>query len=181
MNKITQLLRRLSLGLIGIVLVACTPVDVAKEQLDPLGEFKLGHTVVITKNTKKGPLSREIAMEEIELVLGAEIKRVFGGFEGSKFYHIAITVDAYVLAAPGIPLVFSPKSALVVSLNVWDDATQKMILEEPKQITVLESFSGKTFLGSGLTQTKEEQLAGLTNNAVAQVYKHLRENEALFQ
>jgi len=147
----------------------------------PLGDFKLGFAVAVADKVKKGPLSREASQDELVNAMKTELNRVFTAYEGSKFYNLGVSIDAYILAVPGIPIVASPSSALVVTLSVWDDAKAKMILDEPKQFTVLEKFSGKTLFGSGLTKSREQQLAELTNAAVKQMQDWLYKNESLFQ
>lgn len=180
MKYAVQSFKAVLFAFMAFVLVACekTPKE---EHFEPLGDFKLGYAVVVTTSTQVGPMSRKLPNEDFEASLTNELKRVFGGFEGSRYYHISLSVDGYVLAQPGIPLVLSPKSALIVTLNVWDDAKQALILEKPKQFTVLEKFSSKSILGTGYTMSAEEQLAGLTKSAVKQVYDYLKENEHLFK
>jgi len=167
---------------LALLLASCgeTP-DVAVESREPLGDFKLGLAIVVAKNAEKGPLSRDATQQELESSMKAELERVFRGYQGSKFYNIAVSIDAYVLAMPGIPIIASPKSALVVSLNIWDDAKGERITEEHKQFTILEKITGSSFLlGSGLTLSREEQLAELTKSAVAEIDRWLHENEDVF-
>ena len=89
----------------------------------------------------------------------------FSRFDGEKLYHLGISVEGYVLAIPGVPIVASPKSALILNVTVWDDASQSKLNEKPELITVVESVSGHTILGSGLTQSKKKQMRNLTRNA----------------
>lgn len=173
--------KRLFVGLATFVLVACETPETVTQAVEPLGDFKLGFTVVVAKNAEKGPFSRDATTEELEAALKPEIERVFGVYQGERTYHIGLSVDAYALAVPGIPIVASPKSALVVTLNVWDDQKQSKVTEEHKRFTVLEAITPKTLFGSGLTQTKEEQLAALSRLAVQQMHEWLRENEAVFK
>ncbi|NOX39301.1 MAG: hypothetical protein GXP05_01975 [Alphaproteobacteria bacterium] len=134
----------------------------------------------MTKNVQKGPLSRSIDPAEIKAVLQPKLETALRRYQGTRLYHVAVAVDAYILAVPGIPLVASPKSALIISVDVWDDKKQAKVMDR-KQITVMEAISGKSFFGSGLTQNKEQQLASLTTSAVKLVEKWLRKNEALFK
>lgn len=167
---------------LALMLTSCGEApDAVSVNREPLGDFKLGLAIVVAKNVEKGPLSREATPQELESSMKAELERVFRGYDGKKFYNIAVSVDAYVLAMPGIPIIASPKSALVVSLNVWDDAKGERITEEHKQFTILEKITGSSFLlGSGLTLSREEQLAELTKSAVTEIHKWLRENEHVF-
>ncbi len=181
MTNTVQWIKRFAFGLVAFTLVACAETGPVDKKPEPLGDFKLGYSIVVAKNAEKGPFSRDATAEELEASLKAEVERVFGVYDGPRLYHIAIAVDAYVLAVPGVPIVASPKSAFVVSLNVWDDARQVKVTEEHKQFTVLEAFTAKSIFGSGLTQSREEQMAGLSRSTVKQIHIWLRENEAVFQ
>lgn len=111
----------------------------------------------------------------------AKYSRVFGVYTGDKFYNIVVSIDAYILAVPGIPLVAAPKSAMLVSLNVWDDAKGERITEEHKQFKIVEKIRGKgLILGSGSTQSREEQLAVLSRLAMIEIEKYLHENVHVF-
>jgi hypothetical protein len=101
-------------------------------------------------------------------------------YEGDKFYHLGISIDGYILALPGVPLVASPKSAMILSVRVWDDAAGGKLTEEPHQITVLESFSSGTVIGSGLTRSREEQLQNLAENAALAIETYLLANREWF-
>jgi len=56
-------------------------------------------------------------------------------FFGDRYFHIGVSVDAYVLAQPGIPLVYSPRSVLILTVNFFEDATQTKLNPEPIQLT----------------------------------------------
>ena len=61
----------------------------------------------------------------------------------TRFYNIGIAVDGFALAPPGIPVVAAPKSVLVITANIWDDAAQTRLNAEGKQFTIFESLSGE--------------------------------------
>jgi hypothetical protein len=76
--------------------------------------------------------------------------------------------------------VASPKSALILNVTAWDDAAGKKLNDKPHLITVMESISGNTILGSGLTQSKEVQMANLSRNAAKLIEAWLnRQNDEL--
>ena len=104
----------------------------------------------------------------------------FGRYEGDKLYNIGISVDAFALAPPGVPLVLSPKSALGITVSIWDDAAQKKLNEEGKQIIVMESLSGDTVIGTGYTRTKKQQMDALAYNAAKKIEDWLLENPEWF-
>lgn len=144
------------------------------------GDFRLGYNIVVAKNAKPVGPSRKATAEEWEAAIKTAVQDRFGRYQGEKLYHIGIGVDGYALAVPGIPLVLSPKSALVVTVNIWDDAAQRTVNSEPKQFTVFEGLSGETVVGSGLTRSREEQMQALSTNAARAINDWLVENKAWF-
>ncbi len=154
-------------------ITACTNSNDLDKPPVPLGNFSLGHNIVVAPKLTKGPASREADKDEFIKIMKEAIDERFGRYEGDKLYHFGISLEGYVLAQPGIPLVASPKSILIINLTVWDDATGKKLNEKVEQITVIESFSGDSLVGSGYTQTPEEQMRGLTRNAAKQVQNYL--------
>jgi hypothetical protein len=172
-----MLLRSLGFCLAIVGLTACTNANDLNDEPTYLGDFHLGHNVVVAPNLTKGPASREASEEEWVEVMTQAIDDRFGRYEGERLYHLGVSIEGYVLAVPGVPLVLSPKSALILNVTAWDDARQTKLNEDPEQITVLESVSGNTILGSGLTQSKEKQLDNLSRNAAKLIENWLvREN-----
>ncbi len=100
----------------------------------------------------------------------------FGRYDGDQLYHFGISVEGYMLAPPGIPVVYNPKSALIINVTIWDDAAAKKLNEKVEQFTIFETPSGGSMLvGSGYERSKEEQMQGLSRNAVAQIEKWMVE------
>jgi hypothetical protein len=165
------------------LLAACTNSNDLGRGPVPLGDFALGYNVVVAPKMVKGPVSREASEEEWKAALTTAIDDRFRRYDevGSKLYHLGISVEGYVLAEAGIPLVFSPKSVLIVNVTLWDDAAQKKLNDAPYQLTVLESASGETLMGSGLTQSKEVQMGNLSRNAAKEIQnwmqKQMREQK----
>ncbi|WP_233557045.1 hypothetical protein [Gemmobacter lutimaris] len=171
--------RRLVLSLALVLLGACAKNDLSDPPAD-LGDFVLGHNIVVADKMQKVPISREATVEEWETAMKKAVEDRFGRYEGNRIYNIGIAVDAYALAPPGIPVVLSPKSVLVITANVWDDAQQKKLSGEGKQMTIFESLDGESVVGSGLTKTREQQMAALSFNAVKAVEKWFLENPEWF-
>ena len=158
------------------MLAGCTlPADVDEAPVS-MGDFRFGHNIVVVDAPEMGPFSREQTDEAWQVALTAAMDHRFGGYEGDKFYHIGINMDAYVLALPGVPLVFKPKSVLVVTVNMWDDAAGETVNEEAKALTIFEGVSGETLVSSGLTQNKEQQMTKLANNAAKAIQDWILEN-----
>lgn len=169
------------LALLGLVLVtACTNPDDLDQAPADLGNFQLGHNVVVAPNLTKGPASREAGAEEWIGAMTEAMTDRFTRYQGSKLYHLGVSIEGYVLAMPGIPVVASPKSALILNVTVWDDALGRKLNEKPHLVTVMETISGNTILGSGLTQSKEVQMENLSRNAAKLIQNWMvRQNEEL--
>lgn len=173
------MLRRLALGLMVAGVAACTRVDDLDEAPVYLGNFHLGYNVVAAPNLQKGPFSREASKAAWIAAMKQAVDARFSRQEGTRLYHLGITLEAYVLARAGIPVVAAPKSVLVLKVTAWDDAKQARLNETPELITVIESLSGDTVVGSGLTRTAEEQMQELTAKAAKLIENWLvRQNNA---
>jgi hypothetical protein len=171
-----MILRSLMAALIGASLLAsCQKNDLAEAPV-PLGNFALGLNIVVADNMKKVPISRPATEEEWEAGIIKAIDDRFGRYSGTKLYNIGIAVDGFALAPPGIPVVAAPKSVLVISANIWDDASGTKLNAESAQFTIFESFSGETVIGSGLTRSREKQLQILSYNAAKRVEQWILEN-----
>ncbi len=171
---------RLISGLLALFFLASCGGYGLSEPPKDFGDFRLGYNIVVAKNAKPVGPSRKATPEEWEASLKSAIAERFGRYQGDRLYHIGIGVDGYALAVPGIPLVLSPKSALVVTVNIWDDAAQRTVNAEGKQFTVFERLSGETLVGSGLTQSRDTQMQNLSRNAARLINDWLVENKAWF-
>ncbi|MGR3289599.1 MAG: hypothetical protein ACU0C9_00165 [Paracoccaceae bacterium] len=168
--------RQMTIGAALVVLTGCTlPADVDAPQV-AMGDFRFGHNIVVVDEPEIGPLSRTQTDEAWQEALTNAMDLRFGGYEGEKFYHIGMKMDAYVLALPGVPIVFKPKSVLVVTVNMWDDAAGEKVNEEAKVFTIFEGVSGETLISSGLLQNKQQQMVKLANNAAKAVQDWILEN-----
>jgi hypothetical protein len=161
------------------LLGACARNDVVEEPVE-LGDFKLGLNIVVADNPQKVPISRDASKEDLAASMKAALQTRLGRYTGDKFYNLGVSVDAYALAPPGIPLVLSPKSALVVTATVWDDAAGQKLNEKGEQFTVFEGIDGNTLVGSGLTQTAAQQLDRLTFNAAKRIERWLSDHPEWF-
>lgn len=171
--------RILALGLALPLLAACARNDLAEPPV-PLGNFALGLNIVVADKVQKVPISREASPEEWTETMKKAVAARFGRYEGTKLFNIGISVDGYALAPPGIPVVAAPKSVLVITANIWDDAAGKKLNPEGKQLTVFESLSGDTVIGTGYTRTKQQQMDALSFNAVKKVEAWLLEHPEWF-
>lgn len=157
--------------LLGLaVLAGCSGGNDLNQRPVPLGNFALGHNIVVASKMQKGPVSRNATEEEWNTVLTKAIDDRFGRYDGDKLYHLGVSVEGYMLAPTGLPVVYKPKSALILNVTVWDDAAGKKYHDEPYQVTVFEDTDAESFVvGSGATRTKQEQMEGLSYNAVKSI------------
>lgn len=163
-----------SLAALGL-LIGCTGSQGNKAPVD-LGAFSLGHNIVVASKMKKGPVSRDATEEEWVDVLTNAVANRFGGYQGSQLYHFGMSVEGFMLAPPGVPVLYNPRSLLIINLTVWDDAAAKKLNDKPKQFTIYEDTTGESLtLGSGHARTREEQMAGLAENAVDAIENWLKE------
>ena len=174
-----RFLRFLAVG-VGLSLLAACQSNDLKEPPVPLGDFALGLNIAVADNIQKVPISREASKEDWQAAMQKAVADRFGRYEGSKLYNIGISIDAYALAPPGVPLVLRPKSVLVITANIWDDAAQKKLNPEGKQLTIFEHMSAETVIGSGVTQNKAKQMEVLSYNAAKAVEKWLLEHPEWF-
>ena len=144
---------------------ACVRAPDLPQSPDPLGDFALGYSIVVAPHPVAGPLSRQATAGEWIAGVKKALDHRFKRYKGDKLYHIAVSIDGYMLAKPGIPVLLSPKSALILNATIWDDAAGLKLDAEPHQIVVIESLTAKTLMGSGLTMSRRAQLENLSQNA----------------
>lgn len=158
-----------------LALAACAEQKALDKPLEDLGAFSLGHNIVVAPKVQKVPISRDATKEEWIESLTKAIGDRFERYEGDQLYHFGVSVEGYALAPPGVPLVFAPKSALVINVTVWDDAAGKKLNETPEQLMVFENLGTAPVVGSGYVNSREEQLENLSFNAAHRIERWLVE------
>ncbi|WP_420013362.1 hypothetical protein [Tateyamaria sp.] len=144
----------------------------------PLGDFNLVYNIVVAPKAQRGPLSRKASEEQLVETMKSAIAERFDRYDGNHRYHFGISVEGYVLAVPGVPVVLAPKSIMIINLTVWDDAAGKKLNDQPEQITVAETFGTGAVVGSGYTLTAPQQLEQLSQNAAKAVERYLVKQQA---
>lgn len=161
-------------------LSACAVPNPDTEEQVPLGDFKLDLNVAVTDQAKKMGVTRAATAEEWEQVLEAAIDKRFRRYDGEKLYHISYSLDGYILATKGGRLALAPRSALSMTVHIWDSETKTILKDRSKQILVLEQLDGETFVGSGFFNTKEQQMENLGAQFAKAVERWLVANGDLF-
>jgi hypothetical protein len=171
----TSLLKWIAALGMAVALAACDPTRDLNDPPVDLGDFRLGHNIVVARNPQALPGSRTATEAEWQAAMTKAIAARFGRYEGERIYHLGISVDVYNLAAIDVPGVPTPKSALGVTVTAWDDAKGKKLNEKVKSITVLGVFSG-----AGIQPTKQVQLDNLSALAAKSIEGWLQENPDWF-
>lgn len=175
---------RLVLALMAVfTLTACGGIrDDLSETPVPIGNFLLGHNVAVVNDPVRGPFSRPAENDEWKDAMTSAVADRFNEarFFGDTYFHIGVAVEGYVLAYPGVPLVYSPKSVLIFSVNFFEDSTQMKLNDEAIRITVFEPCCTVPLLGSGLTRSGAEQMEGLSFNAARAIERTMRTNANWF-
>jgi hypothetical protein len=156
-------------------LVACDANDLS-DPPRPMGNFAMGLNIVVSDTAQTIPISRQVTPEQWKDALTSAMEQRFGSYSGDKLFDFGISIDGYLLAPPGVPLVASPKSALIITVNVWDDAKQQLLVKGGKRMTIMEGMSADSVIGSGWTQNKQAQMKKLAANAAKAVQDYMLEH-----
>ncbi|WP_170407777.1 hypothetical protein [Ruegeria arenilitoris] len=159
----------------GLALMgACTQTQVYEEP-ESLGEFNMRVNYAFADKAVQGPVSRDATPDEWTSAIQNAVDIRLGRYEGAQEYDIGISLEGYMLAPPGIPVIYNPKSTAIVLVNVYD-VNKKEFLAKGKQFQVLEDTTGGSALkGSGHERTKEEQMSGLALKVADRVEEWLAE------
>lgn len=159
----------------GLALMgACTQTQVYEEP-ESLGEFKLRVNYAFADKAVQGPVSRDATPDEWTAAIQNAVDIRLGRYTGAQEYDIGISLEGYMLAPPGIPVIYNPKSTAIVLVNVYD-VNKKEFLAKGKQFQVLEDTTGGSALkGSGHERTKQEQMSGLALKVADRVEEWLAE------
>lgn len=149
-----------------VALAACgSSTRDLEEPTEPMGDFRIGHIGVVAPNLQKLLVSRDATEEEWIAAVTTALGDRFSRFEGDKYYHLGVSVEAYSLPPPIIP----GKSAVALNVTLWDDAAQAKMNAEPKQIQVIKVFESR------ISKNRDQQLTGLAEEAARLVEVWMRE------
>jgi hypothetical protein len=169
-----------ALAMIAVVfgLVACAEQTPLSNQIPAdLGEFKLNVNYAFAEKAGTVPPTRYATAQEWETAVQGAVAQRLGRYSGSQPYDIGVSVEGYLLAPKGVPVLYNPRSTLIVNVNVYDPVTKKW-LAKGHQIQSLENTESDTvFWGSGRTRSKQEQMNGLAYNMARQLEKWLIEQQ----
>lgn len=166
--------------LTALFLAGCASEDLSQPPA-PLGQFRLGHNIAIADDVQRGPFSREFTEVQIEASVQKAVAERLRRYDGDGLYHLGIFIGGIVLAEPGIPVIYAPKSVMIVDVTVFDNATQSKLNDEPHRIVVTEGLDKTVpLIGSGYVRSAEEQLENLSANVAREIEDWLLENPDWF-
>lgn len=175
------MLRMVGLLMGLFLLAACGEQEDLTLTPEPIGQFRLGHNIAIADNVAKGPFSREFTQDQLEAAVQDAVAERLRRYDGDGLYHLGIVIGGVVLAQPGIPVVYAPRSAMIVDVTLFDNTTQKKLNEEPFRITASEGFRNEVpLIGSGYVRKPEVQLENLSKEVARKIEGWLRDNAEWF-
>jgi hypothetical protein len=170
-----RMMRRTWFGVLLALVAACAQTTEVLEPPVDLGNFRLGFNYVYAgKAQTASAVSREASEEELSQTLKDAIDARIGRYSGSQPYQLGVSIEGYILARAGLPVVAAPKSAMIIRVTVYDADSQKLNLT-PEQMTIIENLDGESLIGTGWTQTADKQLRGLARNAAKAIETFLME------
>lgn len=140
-----------------------------------LGAFQARVIHVYTEKALQWPLSRDAEHSEWTALMKNALDTRLRRYRGVQEYDVAVTLEGFMLAPAGVPVLFSPKSTAVVNVFVYDVAGKKFLARK-HQMEIFESTTGESaLLGSGHARTKAEQIQGLSSNIAYKVEEWMAE------
>ncbi|GGH38557.1 hypothetical protein SAMN05444007_1112 [Cribrihabitans marinus] len=169
---------RLTVLSLGLALVAACTTPEQNAAPKDLGAFDLRVNYVFADKAVKGPISRPATPQEWVAALESALEDRLGRYDGPQHYDIGVSLEGYMLAPPGVPVLYSPKSTAIVLVHVYDVQREKF-LARSHQLQVFEDTTQESFVvGSGLAREREEQLSGLAENVAERIELWLAEEHA---
>lgn len=163
-----------------LALAACAVPDPEVEAPVDLGDFRLLGNVAVTTNARKMGVSRDASAEEWEAALEGAIDKRFARYEGETPYTISYSLDGYILATKAGRLALAPRSAMSMTVHIWQTDPLDRLEDRSKQLLIFEGLDGETVIGSGLFRDRDEQMANLAAQFAKAVERWLVANGDLF-
>ena len=98
-----------------------------------LGDFSLGHNVVVAPKLTRGEGSVVVPKQTFVDAVEKSNANQFKGYSGAGIYHLGISLEGYSVAPPET---LGFRSALVAAVTVWNDSTSSKLNQTPKIFTV---------------------------------------------
>lgn len=162
----------------GLLMLAACGSTQLDETPEDLGAFKARVLHVYTDKALQWPLSRDAEPSEWLEPMKSALSARLGRYQGGQDYDVAVTLEGFMLAPAGVPIVFSPKSVAVVNVFVYDVEGERFLAEK-MQMQIFEDTTGQSaLLGSGNSRTKAQQIDGLALNIADEIEEFMAEKHA---
>ena len=136
---------RILAGLAFLFLVPCGADEDLSLPPEPLGQFRLGHNIAIADEVVRGPFSRQLDESKLEASVQNAVAKRLRRYDGNGLYHLGIVVGGVVLAQPGIPVVYAPRSVMIVDVTVFDNSENQ--LNQDRAVAEREGLEIRTVQG----------------------------------
>ncbi|WP_286193366.1 hypothetical protein [Tropicibacter sp. R16_0] len=174
----TRSMIRLLFSLACVSFLAACGSTQLNEAPEDLGAFSARVIHVYTDKAKQWPLSRSAEPSEWNAPMENAMETRLRRYQGGQEYDVAVSLEGYMLAPPGVPVLVNPKSVAVVNVFVYDVANETFLAKK-QQMEIFEDTTGQSaILGSGHSRTKEEQIAGLSLNIADAIEEWIAEQHA---
>lgn len=174
------MIRHLISVLCLVAVAACAVPDPDLEEQVPLGDFKLLGNIAVTTNARKMGVSRDASAEAWEKALEGAVDKRFRRYDGDTPYTLSYSLDGYILATKGGRLALAPRSAMSMTVHIWQTDPLKRLEKRSKQLLILEQLDGESVIGSGLFRDGDEQMANLSAQFSKALERWLVSNGDLF-
>lgn len=145
-----------------------------------LANIRIGHVGVVTSGMVQGAYSNAVSPEDLASHLRGAITSKLAGLDGARSYNIGVKVTSYMLANPAVPTVSSPKSALIMSVTVWDDSRGQKPVAPPATVIAVDGLYGTSVFITKQQGDKDHRLAALSAKAALEIERYLTKNIDIF-
>lgn len=168
-------LARIGAVLALVMLAGCAEQVLSARPDANLGEFRLNVNYAFDEKATKVGHTRTAELGQWAAAVSKANRARLGRYSGSQPYDIGVSVESYTLGQAGIPIIYNPRSSVIVFLNVYDPTT-KTWLVRGHQMQAFENTDGESLLlGSGGSRTQQEQIDGLAFNLARQIESYLED------
>ncbi len=174
------MIRHLISVLCLMAVAACAVPNPDLEKQVDLGDFRLLGNVAVTTNARKMGVSRDASAEAWETALEAAVQKRFGRYQGETPYTLSYSLDGYILATKGGRLALAPRSAMSMTVHIWQTDPLDRLEDRSKQLLIFEQLDGESVIGSGLFRDGDEQMANLAAQFAKAMERWLVANGDLF-
>ena len=161
-----------------LILAGCAEQVLNARPDADLGAFRLNVNYAFDEKATKVGHTRTAAPGQWADAVAKANRARLGRYAGTQPYDIGVSVESYTLGQAGIPLIYNPRSSVIVFLNVYDPSTKTWLVKGHQMQAFENTDSESLLLGSGGSRSQQEQVDGLAFNLARQIENYLEEQHA---